>query len=67
MMQAEGIRPGQVSQVRGFADQRLRVPQLPEDPSNRRISLIVQYQVQGASEIAPNLPINGPTRQATQN
>ena len=49
MMQAAGIQPGQVSQVRGFADQRLRLPQKPEDPSNRRISLIVQYQVAGRS------------------
>jgi chemotaxis protein MotB len=55
MMQAEGIRPDQVSQVRGFADQRLRLPQKPDDPSNRRISLIVQYQVQDGSEVAPPL------------
>jgi chemotaxis protein MotA len=55
MMQAEGLRPGQISQVRGFADQRLRLPQNPEDPSNRRISLIVEYQVQGGSEVAPAL------------
>ena len=52
MMQAEGIRPGQVSQVRGFADQRLRLPQQPEDPSNRRISLIVQYQIKDDAEEA---------------
>jgi chemotaxis protein MotB len=55
IMQAEGVKPGQVSQVRGFADQRLRLPQKPEDPSNRRISLIVQYQVQDGAEIAPNM------------
>jgi chemotaxis protein MotB len=52
IMQAEGIQPGQVSQVRGFADQRLRLAQLPEDPSNRRISLIVQYQVKDDAEEA---------------
>ena len=52
MMQGEGIRPGQVSQVRGFADQRLRLPNLPDDPSNRRISLIVQYQVKDDAEQA---------------
>ena len=51
LMQAEGIRPDQLSQVRGFADQRLRLPKLPEDPSNRRISLIVQYQVMDNSEV----------------
>jgi hypothetical protein len=53
MMQAEGVRSDQVSQVRGFADQQLRLPQSPEDPSNRRISLIVQYLVQDETEVAP--------------
>ena len=53
MMQHEGVRPDQVSQVRGFADQRLRLPLQPEDPSNRRISLIVQYLVQDEAEVAP--------------
>jgi len=43
VMQANGIRPDQVSQVRGFADQRLRNPADPLDPANRRISVIVQY------------------------
>jgi chemotaxis protein MotB len=43
VMQANGIRADQVSQVRGFADQRLRQGDHPLDPSNRRISLIVQY------------------------
>ena len=42
-MQQSGFRPDQVSQVRGFADQRLRNVKDPMDPSNRRISLIVQY------------------------
>jgi chemotaxis protein MotB len=43
LMQANGIAHGQISQVRGFADQRLRKPQDALDPSNRRVSLIVQY------------------------
>jgi chemotaxis protein MotB len=43
VMQSDGLRPNQISQVRGYADQRLRVPANPLDPSNRRISLIVQY------------------------
>jgi len=55
LMQAEGIHPGQISQVRGFADQRLRLPQKPMDPSNRRISMIVQYQVLDESEVAPKI------------
>jgi chemotaxis protein MotB len=43
LMQANGLAPDQVSQVRGYADQKLRVPANPLDPSNRRISLIIQY------------------------
>jgi chemotaxis protein MotB len=53
LMMAEGIRPDQVSQVRGFADQKLRLPDQPEDPSNRRISLIVQYVIKDSAEVAP--------------
>ncbi|MGA8729369.1 MAG: flagellar motor protein MotB [Terracidiphilus sp.] len=53
LMQNEGVRSDQVSQVRGFADQRLRLPKQPEDPSNRRISMIVQYLVSDGSEVAP--------------
>jgi len=45
VMQANGVRSDQITQVRGFADQRLRKPDAPLDPSNRRISLIVQYIV----------------------
>jgi chemotaxis protein MotB len=43
LMQANGVSETQVTQVRGFADQRLRKAEDPLDPSNRRISLIVQY------------------------
>jgi len=43
LMQANGLGATQVTQVRGFADQRLRKLDQPLDPSNRRISLIVQY------------------------
>jgi chemotaxis protein MotB len=45
-MQEHGIRADQVTQVRGFADQKLRKTDDPLDPSNRRISVIVQYVVQ---------------------
>jgi len=43
LMQVNGVREDQVSQVRGYADQRLRNEKDAQDPSNRRISLIVQY------------------------
>ena len=46
LMQSNGLHTGQVFQVRGFADQELRDPGNPAAPSNRRISVIVQYQGQ---------------------
>jgi chemotaxis protein MotB len=52
LMEAEGIHQDQISQVRGFADRQPRLPQHPEDPSNRRVSLIVQYQVVNNAEVA---------------
>jgi chemotaxis protein MotB len=42
-MEETGLRPDQIKQVRGFADQQLRKPKQPDDASNRRISVIVQY------------------------
>ncbi|MFZ0479795.1 MAG: flagellar motor protein MotB [Terriglobales bacterium] len=50
LMQQSGLRDDQVAQVRGFADQRLRSANSPLDPSNRRISLIVQYVENPISE-----------------
>ena len=53
-MMQNGLRPDQVVEVRGFADQRLRNPKSPEDASNRRISMIVKYlEKDGTSEPAP--------------
>jgi chemotaxis protein MotB len=43
LMVSNGVRKDQISQVRGFADQSLRKPKEPEDFSNRRVSVIVQY------------------------
>jgi chemotaxis protein MotB len=42
LMQSSGVRPDQVAEVRGYADQSLRKPLQPEDASNRRITLIIQ-------------------------
>jgi chemotaxis protein MotB len=54
LMEKSGLRANQVIQVRGFADHRLRKPQAPLDPSNRRITLIVRYQAK------PGSPGNAP-------
>jgi len=42
-LQQHGVRSDQVRQVRGFADQNLRNKANPDDASNRRVSVIVQY------------------------
>jgi chemotaxis protein MotB len=44
LMQMHGIGADQITQIRGYADQRLRKPENPHDSSNRRISVIVQYR-----------------------
>ena len=38
-----GVAAERIAEVRGFADMQLRTPNQPEDPSNRRISLLVKY------------------------
>jgi chemotaxis protein MotB len=50
LMQLNGVAPDQVTQVRGFADQRLRKLDNSLDPSNRRVSLIVQYIVKNNNQ-----------------
>ena len=44
LMQQDGVRADQVTQVRGYADQFLRVKGNPYDPSNRRITILVKNQ-----------------------
>ncbi len=53
LMEANGLRPNQVAQVRGYADRQLRHPEDPEGPSNRRISVIVQYLAAADNKDAP--------------
>jgi len=43
LLQADGIRKDQVSQVRGYADQQLKIVDQPLAASNRRVSMIVQW------------------------
>jgi chemotaxis protein MotB len=53
LMQGNGVRDDQVTQVRGFADQHLRKADAPLDPSNRRISVIVQYILKDDDDAKP--------------
>jgi chemotaxis protein MotB len=43
LMEENGLTGDHISEVRGYADRRLRNAKDALDPSNRRISLIVQY------------------------
>jgi chemotaxis protein MotB len=43
LMEANGLRPHQVTEVRGYADSRLRDPRRPREASNRRVSILVHY------------------------
>ena len=52
LMQQDGVRADQVTQVRGYADQMLRVKTNPFDPSNRRISILVKNDAVGPPAIA---------------
>lgn len=44
IMESTGVSPDKISQVRGFSDRRLRDAKHPEDPANRRVSMIVQSE-----------------------
>jgi len=51
LMQQDGVRNDQVTQVRGYADQLLRIKANPYDPSNRRISILVKNQQRVTSDV----------------
>ena len=57
IMEDNGIRAGQMKQIRGFADQQLRKPEDPTNTGNRRISVIVQY-MKGPDEKKEVQPAN---------
>jgi chemotaxis protein MotB len=72
LLQQDGVRADQVTQVRGYADQLLRIKSNPFDPSNRRISILVKNNgnapppqleharvVGGATGTAPSGPAPG--------
>jgi chemotaxis protein MotB len=65
-MQENGLRADQVTQVRGYADQHLRKADAPEDPSNRRISILVQYVDKDAAQSPANVPAKDPGRGSSE-
>jgi chemotaxis protein MotB len=52
VMEAAGLRAGQLKTVRGFAHTDLRYPDNPLDPRNRRVSIVVRSRDVAALETA---------------
>jgi chemotaxis protein MotB len=53
LMQANGVAATRVAQVRGYADQKLFKADDPLDPSNRRVSVLVEYEKPLEQEVKP--------------
>jgi chemotaxis protein MotB len=60
ILDGAGLRAGQLTQVRGYADRTLRTPDAPRDPRNRRVTILMLYQapavLPSASESVPQRP-----------
>ncbi|MGA2633700.1 MAG: flagellar motor protein MotB [Terracidiphilus sp.] len=61
LMQQNGVRADQVSQVRGYADQMLRVKTNPTDPSNRRVSILVKNDSERVPTLSAAKVVDGTT------
>jgi chemotaxis protein MotB len=61
LLQQDGVRTNQVTQVRGYADQMLRVKNNPTDPSNRRISILVKNDSDSVPTLSAEKIVDGST------
>jgi chemotaxis protein MotB len=61
LLQQDGVRTDQVTQVRGYADQMLRMKNNPNDPSNRRISILVKNDNETVTTLSAAGVVNGST------
>jgi chemotaxis protein MotB len=61
LLQQDGVRTNQVTQVRGYADQMLRVKDNPTDPSNRRISILVKNDTESVPDVSAAKIVDGST------
>jgi chemotaxis protein MotB len=61
LLQQDGVRSNQVTQVRGYADQMLRVKNNPTDPSNRRVSILVKNDNESVPTLSAASVVNGST------
>jgi chemotaxis protein MotB len=58
MVEAAGVDPSRIVEVRGMADRDLRVPSNPLDPANRRISILLPFTVI-PGEVEPGDAVSG--------
>lgn len=61
LLQQDGVRVNQVTQVRGYADQMPRVKNNPADPSNRRISILVKNDNESVPTLSAASIVDGST------
>ena len=61
LLQQDGVRVNQVTQVRGYADQMLRVKDNPTDPSNRRVSILDKNDNESVPTLSAASVVNGTT------
>ena len=66
LMQQDGVRGDQVTQVRGYADQLLRVKANPYDPSNRRVTILVKNQQKMPTVKTADAGLNTPSMPETK-
>jgi chemotaxis protein MotB len=64
LLQQDGVRSNQVTQIRGYADQLLRVKDNPFDPSNRRISILVKNSDGQVPDLPGTSAVDGPPQAA---
>ena len=61
LLQQNGVRDDQVTQVRGYAAMMLRVKNNPTDPSNRRISILIKNDGETVPTLQADKIVDGST------
>lgn len=61
-MQQNGMRLDQVTQVRGYSDQTPREGVGADDPSQRRVTVIIQYEPLTQADLNAGIGLEGPGR-----
>ena len=56
ILDAAGLRAGQLTQVRGYGDRTLRTPDAPRDPRNRRVTILMLNQTPAVLPSASESP-----------